>query len=225
MDHKEATRIQAPARYLLGDLNPSEMEGFEEHFFECPECAEELRSGTVFADNVRAVLRERGRGLAAASPAGSPQYGRGWWTGFRPALAFAVPVFLAGVVIYQNSAVIPGLKRELAAARAPQPVPFFVLHNLSRAGGDQPIVLPPDSRFFVLTVDLAEEARDYVLEIRNQAGAALASFPASRSGSNSLLLDARQFPPGSYRVVVRSAAAPGVEVESLPFTLRQDGTK
>src|SRR5580700_1047425 len=98
MDHEEATRIQAPGRYLLGDLTPSEKEGFEEHFFTCLECAEELRTGAIFADNARAVFHDDVRRPSSTSPAGSPQRGLGWWTWLHPAWlrpAYLLPVAAA----------------------------------------------------------------------------------------------------------------------------------
>ena len=43
MNHEEAIRIMGTEQYLLNDLSPELREKFEEHFFECPECAADLR--------------------------------------------------------------------------------------------------------------------------------------------------------------------------------------
>ena len=59
MNHQEALRIQAPERYALGELSSSEVEEFEEHFFTCAECAEDLSIGAIFAANARAAARAR----------------------------------------------------------------------------------------------------------------------------------------------------------------------
>src|SRR5215471_3368829 len=58
MDHTEAVRSNAAERYTLGDLPVGEVEEFERHFFECPQCSEELRMLTILAENTRAVFAE-----------------------------------------------------------------------------------------------------------------------------------------------------------------------
>jgi anti-sigma factor RsiW len=58
MEHQEATRTQASSRYLLGELSATEREAFEEHYFSCPLCAEEVRLGASLADNAKAVFSE-----------------------------------------------------------------------------------------------------------------------------------------------------------------------
>jgi len=57
MDHNEALRLHAVEKYALGELPPSLRNEFEEHYFECEECAEDVRAAAEFVDNVRAVLR------------------------------------------------------------------------------------------------------------------------------------------------------------------------
>ncbi len=57
MDHNEALRLHAVEKYVLGELPPSLRDEFEEHFFECQECALDVNAAAEFVDNVRAVLR------------------------------------------------------------------------------------------------------------------------------------------------------------------------
>ena len=57
MDHNEALRQQAAEKYVLGELPPTLRDEYEEHYFECEECAEDVRAAAEFVDNVRAVLR------------------------------------------------------------------------------------------------------------------------------------------------------------------------
>src|SRR5277367_1835253 len=105
MDHTEATQAKAPERYVLGDLSVSEVEDFERHFFDCPQCSEELRTLTIFRDNARAVLAEPVPSPAAASlPAVPvpPGTKAGWWRDLKGLLwlrpAVAAPAFAALVV-------------------------------------------------------------------------------------------------------------------------------
>jgi len=57
MDHNEALRQQAAEKYVLGELPPTLRDEYEEHYFECQECALDVKATTEFVDNVRAVLR------------------------------------------------------------------------------------------------------------------------------------------------------------------------
>ena len=45
-------------RYVLDELTGQEREEFEEHYFNCAECAADVRAAFAFAANARAVLRE-----------------------------------------------------------------------------------------------------------------------------------------------------------------------
>jgi hypothetical protein len=45
MDHQEAVSLEATEQYLLGMLDEDQREAFEEHFFVCLECAEDVRAG------------------------------------------------------------------------------------------------------------------------------------------------------------------------------------
>jgi hypothetical protein len=57
MDHESAIRIQAAERYTLQELDPASCEEFEEHFFACPECAEQVRAGAILAANAKKILQ------------------------------------------------------------------------------------------------------------------------------------------------------------------------
>ncbi|MFN7995092.1 MAG: zf-HC2 domain-containing protein [Bryobacteraceae bacterium] len=60
MEHDEAKRARFAERYVARELPPTEVDAFEEHYFQCRECAEEVRLEQTFAANVReASRRER----------------------------------------------------------------------------------------------------------------------------------------------------------------------
>src|SRR5580693_8089795 len=82
MDHLDAETMKAVERYALGDLSVSEVEEFERHFFDCPQCSEELRALMIFQENARAVFAEQDLFIPASKPA--PQSAAGWWRGFSP---------------------------------------------------------------------------------------------------------------------------------------------
>jgi anti-sigma factor RsiW len=56
MDHLQAVNTLAAERYLLDEMTDAERDEFEEHFFSCGDCADDLRSGAVMVDGVRSGL-------------------------------------------------------------------------------------------------------------------------------------------------------------------------
>lgn len=48
MGHDEAIQMLAAERYLLDELDHKLREEFEEHLFDCRECALDLRAGVIF---------------------------------------------------------------------------------------------------------------------------------------------------------------------------------
>jgi hypothetical protein len=58
MDHTTAITLHAAERYWHGSLSELEREQFEEHFFGCAECAEEVRWEKLFIEQARAELEK-----------------------------------------------------------------------------------------------------------------------------------------------------------------------
>ncbi len=58
MDHQSALNRSLTERYVLEELEVAEAAEFEEHFFECPTCAEDVRRASVLVANLKAVLRD-----------------------------------------------------------------------------------------------------------------------------------------------------------------------
>src|SRR5688572_14086622 len=118
MDHSTALRIQACERYVLGELSEAEYSQFEEHFFSCPECAEDVKAVVAFAELAAPLLTEQGSSRRSAITRRLGLQG-GWRS--LPSLAAAAGVaLLLGVTVYQSAVTVPRLRRELAQARLPQ---------------------------------------------------------------------------------------------------------
>jgi anti-sigma factor RsiW len=104
MDHEVAIKTHAVERYLLGEMPSSERDAFEEHYFACTECAEEVRSASGLMRDMKTALNE----IRPAPKTSSP----GWLSWWKPQVM--VPAFasllLAMVVGYQNTVVLPDLK-------------------------------------------------------------------------------------------------------------------
>ena len=78
MDHETATKNYTVERYMLGELPEPDRDQFEEHFFNCPECADHVRSYSQFSANAIPVLAE----MDQANPAATPEKKRSWFEGF-----------------------------------------------------------------------------------------------------------------------------------------------
>ncbi len=54
MTHEHAVNTMASERYLLEEMSELERHAFEEHFFSCPDCAEDLRTAELMRAGARA---------------------------------------------------------------------------------------------------------------------------------------------------------------------------
>jgi len=56
MTHEQAVSTFASERYLLEEMTEPERTVFEEHYFSCVDCADDVRMGAVMSDGARAGL-------------------------------------------------------------------------------------------------------------------------------------------------------------------------
>src|SRR6267378_7442118 len=106
MDHSDAMRLKATERYLLNELDPDQLDQFEEHLFDCPDCAVDVRAAAMFLEQSKAVLSEvRGPELVKLPVPAR----KGWLDWLRPAFAAPVMVLLLAVMGYQNLVVFPAM--------------------------------------------------------------------------------------------------------------------
>jgi hypothetical protein len=125
MDHATAMRKAIAESYMLDELSEEERAEFEEHFFTCPECAEDMKALAIFIDDTRNAL-------------GKPSMGRRLTGATRRLrllmLPIAATVALAlGAAIYQTAVTVPQLREDLARSQALQATS---LHFLSVARSD-----------------------------------------------------------------------------------------
>jgi len=58
MDHDVVVRQQMTEKYLLDELSPTERDEFEEHFFDCADCAIDVRAGSTLIEQGKIILAE-----------------------------------------------------------------------------------------------------------------------------------------------------------------------
>jgi hypothetical protein len=150
MNHQEALREMAVERYLLGELSGASLDSFEEHLFECPECAIDLKNGRTFIDAARTEL-----GVPRNVTAPHLKSARRWTSWFispwilAPALA-ACLLLLA----FQTFLLQPRMKLEVARAQTPTVLSPLVLANAGARGDSIPAIVAPEHGFFVISLDV-----------------------------------------------------------------------
>jgi hypothetical protein len=220
MDHNEAVRLSATEKYLLGELSPEVRDQFEEHFFECMECAEDVRAASAFVEQTKVVLTNGIEKAPVAIPAAAVSRPFSW---FSP--SFAVPAFalLLVVVGYQNFVLLPRMEQ---AVNNPQVLPWVTINTRTRGttatkiavkrGGSFLLFvnIPPDPRYAAYSADLINPAGKLEWSVPIQGNLAADTVPLRVPGAK---LEA-----GTYSLVLRGSNASGenAEISRTPFDLQ-----
>ena len=205
MDHTESIRLMAAEKYLLGELTPEQREQFEEHFFDCPECALDVRAGAALVEHSKVVLAEP----VAVSPARTPVAAKpGGWAWLRPAFVVPVLAVLLVVVGYQNLVTYPQLKQ---LASSPQILPWASINVSTRGTSTTQISTRPGEGFHLL-VNIPPDSHfaSYTFDLSNPSGRLEWSrtVPATSSDeARSIYVPGANQEQGIYTLAVRGNAA------------------
>jgi len=210
MDHKEAVRQHATERYLLDELDPELRDQFEEHLFDCQDCAMDVRAAAMFVEQSKAILAEPAVALPVRQPAPATVK-PGLFAWLRP--AFAVPVFalLLAVIGYQNFVTYPKLT---AAANQPQAGPWVSVNVETRGAAPIPVKTSAGEGFgLVLNLPPTKDGfASYGVDLYNPAGKLewSASVPAASSEEGrQIYIPGRNRVSGTYKLVVHGVTAAG----------------
>jgi hypothetical protein len=213
-------------------MSPEEREAYEDHYFSCVTCGDELSATAAFLANARVALATPlpvSPAPDAARRAAGPD-GDGWWRRLRaaapvlaPALGVAV-VALAALVAYQQLVVIPELRQQLAGRDAPQAVPTVALRSAARGTGPH-LQLTSSDTFAVLQADVfpSRTVASYTASLlaadgREQFRTSLEAPPIGMPVT--LLIRVRDLAPGDYTLVFLDHPA-GDEAGRFTFTLER----
>jgi hypothetical protein len=174
MNHDEAIREQAVERYLLGEMAEDGRARFEEHFFDCPMCASDLKSGALFVDALRAepqAVRSPKHDIRVVPKRTAPAWFRPW---LAPALAASLLV-----VAYQNILVLPAMRRATASAQVPAVMNNVILANIDARGSNTPTLTAPAFGSFLISVDIPTKNvyASYLCLLYNASGEQLWRMP------------------------------------------------
>ncbi len=215
MDHAEALQTQAVEKYLLGELSAAQADEFAEHFFDCEECASDLRMTSAFVDTTKKVLATD----RAQTPQSTPKRWSSQWQPARYAIAASVALF--AFILYQNTVTIPRLR----SSSAPQALAFFSLADMGARSAVQPVINPVQDKPFILFLDIPPHPNvaEYRCQILSPNGSQVLSIDvpeAATSKTVPLYIPASALAHGDYLFTISGRSGNETsftELERHPF--------
>jgi hypothetical protein len=209
MDHEAAAARQMTERYLLNELDPAAREEFEEHYFNCPECAADVQAAALLVEEIEngALGEPQPRPVPVPIPP-SPR----WLAWLRPAFVVPVMAALLAVVGYQNLVTYPRLTHQL---NSPQVLAWAPV-NLNTYASEEPTITAKPGQAFLLLVRIPPGGpySKYSADLYDPAGKVEWSFafaiPASSQEDHlPLQVPGANREAGRYKLVVRGITASG----------------
>jgi hypothetical protein len=208
MTHEQATKDQATERYLLGELPENERDAFEEHYFECAVCADDVRAASTLVGTMRVSARQ-------AKPFLERQKARGWRK-FAAPLAAAASLAI-GILSMQFGVVAP-MQTQVAALKQPFAPEELKLEETRAAR--QPV---DSSRPIQLEIGIPTDAgpAPYGCAIVDRQGQVQKTFTATEErarGYFPIVYRAGGLKPGEY--TIRVSDANGKVIREYPIAVR-----
>jgi anti-sigma factor RsiW len=201
MDHTAVVREKMTERYLLNELASEVRDEFEEHYFDCPECAQDVSAGSMFVEHSKVVLAQETEQepVSVRAVVRPDPVHKTWFAWLRPAFAVPVMAMLLAVVVYQNRI----NSRLQEAANNPQLTASAVV-NLS-VRGSEPVVIPAQpGQAISLSLNVPPDSgySSYKLDLYSSQGALewSRSIPASGNEALSLLIPPADHQPSTLAV-------------------------
>lgn len=200
MTHEEAQAREMAEAYVNGRLAAAESDAFEEHFFGCAECWNDVETQRKLRAGVRewtpAVARSGTRWQWAFAAAACALIGFVSW-----AMLFEIPRLKLEVERALHVVPPPAEKVEVPVVMAQANLPVLML-EASRADTATAFALPAGVAQFALWLDApVGGGGPFRLEITGAGGAAVATLgglTANAQGALTGSLPATQVPPGQY---------------------------
>jgi len=223
MDHQDALRRGAAEQYLLNEMPQQERDEYEAHFFECQECAADLRATAAFLDGAKMELR-RSRTVRPPRTISKKPWFEFLW---RP--AFAAPAFalLLLIIGYQNVVMLPRIAGASAQLKNPEILTSLSLIGANSRGGAVPTAAIAKRQPLLLSLDIptAERFSSYTCVLVAPSGAVVWSLPVSAEQAKdtvAIRVPSDVLRPGNYRLLVQGLAKAGenpVDMANYRFTL------
>ena len=205
MDHTAVVRQKMTERYLLDELDSQLRDEFEEHYFDCPECALDVSAGAQFVGHTKTVLAEHAEPVPVQA-APRRNLGAGWFAWLRPAFAAPALALLLAVVGYQNLTFRSELNR-------PQVLPAVSV-NVGTWGAGGPSTSVPAGKGLLLFVRIPPDGAyaRYTADLHSPSGKLEGSFtiePAAGQDQWPVTIPAIHREAGTYTLAVHGITAGG----------------
>jgi hypothetical protein len=221
MDHHQATQLTAVEKYLLDELPPELRDEFEEHYFDCQECATDLRATAGFIDAAKSEFTVNP--VKKAGPVGGS---KSRLVSFWPtALVWSALAASLLVIAYQNVVVYPRFKTEIAELKTPEILPQVSLVGGNSRGGQVPGASVGSGHPFLLLLDIPTEDRfsSYTCLLYSPSGSLVWRVevsPQQAKDTVSIRVPSAGQGAGEYTLTVQgNVAGSGVDLAHYRFTL------
>ena len=222
MDHNDAVREKATERYLLDELDPELRDEFEDHLFDCQDCALDVRAAAMFVEQSKVILAEPAIRPAVNEAARVPAK-TGWFAWLRPAFAVPALALLLAVIGYQNLVTYPKLSQAMS-----QPlIGSWVSVNVGTRGTETKQVKPQTGQGFGVILDIPPQdgLASYAVDLYNPAGKLEWSgrIPIAPADENrQIYIPGRNRQSGTYTLVVSGITPAGEskEISRHPIDLQ-----
>lgn len=214
MDHETALERKACERYVLGELSEQERDEFEEHFFSCPECAQDVRAAAALIANMKAVFRET-RGIPAPAPRLFQWPAMSRWLAVSAAVNVVLLVSLGSLVLK--------VTRRPPGLTAPRFYETFVIPGTARSPSSPGVIACSELCGLTFELDPDRTFQQYRYEIFDSNGSRQMQgfLPAPRNSDADLhlILPAYSLNTGRYWLVLRGISGNDMsEVARVAFT-------
>jgi hypothetical protein len=198
----------AVEKYLLEELTPDLRDEFEEHFFDCQECATDLRETAAFMSAARREFK--------ANPVPKPRTGakgKSFSASFWPtALVWSALAASLLLVAYQNLVVFPHFKTQIAELKTPEILPVISLVGGNSRGGQTPTATAAAARPFLLSLDIPTQDRfsSYTCLLYSPSGTLswrVEVSPQAAKDTVSIRVPSTDKLPGEYTLAVQGNLA------------------
>jgi hypothetical protein len=221
MDHSEAVRLQAAVKYVLGELPPAQRDEYEEHCFDCAECALDLKAAAAFVDNSREVLGEE---ASEKAPRVRVAVRGGLFEWLRPIVAVPAFAVLLLALSYQSLVTVPHWKNAAVQATAPRVLlPYSLIATNTRGIEAQTFRVQPDEPFG-LYVDVPNDPAYSTYELRLEDPTGNSTTLRTVSYAQAQKTVVVEVPPGKgpgvYQIVVLGSTVPQGDLNKAPVLAR-----
>jgi Putative zinc-finger len=209
MDHNVAVREKMTEKYLLNELGAEVRDEFEEHFFDCAECAADVGAAHEFVQRSKVVLAEKPEASRVRSSRGDErQVSRGWFAWLRPAFAVPVMALLLVVVGYQNLVTVPRLTQ---AVNQPQVLAATTVNLLTYGSNASPLAIHEGESFLVnVIIPPGHNYSSYRVDLHNPAGGVESvAIPASADDTWPIRFSGPNRQRGTYKLSVYGVTPQG----------------